>query len=63
MRAEATTRRRNCLTKKKQRRFLMVVIAVSAENTLDGEVEFTKSNSHLEAVPTYTHDGARKSPG
>jgi len=47
MRAEATTRRRNCLTKKKQRRFLMVVIAVSAENTLDGEVEFTKSNSHL----------------
>jgi len=52
MRAEATKRSwRNCLTKKKQRRFLMVVIAVSVENTLDGEVEFTK------------YDGARKSLG
>ena len=51
-------------TKKKQRRFLMVEVVAIAENTLDGEVEFTKSNSHLEAVPpTYTHDGARKSPG
>ena len=41
----------------------MVEVVAIAENTLDGEVEFTKSNSHLEAVPTYTHDGARKSPG